>query len=156
MPAPDNPTVILLPAFSMTKARVDADTGGYLGAGPCLGRMESRLRISFDFSQTGTAVARVVTAPSVAARKDLHVPFFFSSKAEVPGIVEEIPLGLGYDELGNWHGNGLRVPPIREMRETNADASDPLALVRGTMWGLLFSALFWLPIGAGVLLWLRR
>lgn len=157
MPAPDNPIVILLPAFSMTKARVDADGGRHHGIGSGLRRLECRLQIFFDFSQTGATVARPVTAPSVAARKDRHVPFFsFFSKVEVPGIVEEIPLGLGYDELGHWHGSGRRVPPIREMRETNADASDPLALVRGTMWGLLFSSIFWLLVGAGAFLWLRR
>lgn len=156
MPAPDNPTVILLPAFSMTKARVDADTGGYLGAGPCLGRIESRLRIFFDFSQTGTSVARVVTAPSIEARRERGASCLSAPHIETLGIVEEIQLGLGYDQMGHWHGRRPRVVSIREMRETNADASDPLALARGTMWGLLFSALFWLPVGAGVLLWLRR
>ncbi len=66
-------------------------------------------------------------------------------------LIEEIRLGWGYDTAGRWHGVPAELVPIREAAETDED--DPLAPARGTLWGLLFGALFWLLIGAAAALW---
>lgn len=66
-------------------------------------------------------------------------------------LIEEIPHGWGYDPTGCWHGAAAEVAPIREEPETEDD--DPLAPARGTMWGLLFCAPFWLLIGLATAPW---
>lgn len=70
-------------------------------------------------------------------------------------LVEELRHGWGYDQAGHWHEAVAAVGPVREEGEADDDA--PLALARGTMWGLLFSVIFfWLPMGTVVvLLWKR-
>jgi len=70
-------------------------------------------------------------------------------------LVHEIRHGWGYDHRGYWHDGIAEVIQVQaECRQNEED--DPLALVRGTFWGLLFSAIFfWLP-AAVVLLWARN
>ncbi len=72
------------------------------------------------------------------------------------GIVEEIRSGWGYDSVGRWHRGVAEVVPIRKNVPALTE-KDPLALVRGSLWGLLFSFLFfWLPAGAAAFLWCRK
>ncbi len=71
------------------------------------------------------------------------------------GIVEEIRRGWGYDSAGRWHQRAAEVVPIRKV--SLVTENDPLALVRGSLWGLLFSFLFfWLPIEVVTLLQRRK
>lgn len=69
------------------------------------------------------------------------------------GMVEEIRHDWGYDGSGRWHRGIAEVVPIRKEAGTGED--NPLAPARGAMLGLLFSAVFWLPVGAAVFLWWR-
>lgn len=70
-------------------------------------------------------------------------------------LVEELRHGWGYDQAGDWHGAVADVETVRE--EGGAEHDDPLASVRGMMWGVLFSVIFfWLPIGTVVILWWKR
>jgi len=71
------------------------------------------------------------------------------------GIVEEVRRGWGYDSAGRWHRGVAEVVPIRKTSLLTENA--PLALVRSSLWGLLFSFLFfWLPVGAAAFLWRRK
>ena len=71
------------------------------------------------------------------------------------GIVEEIRRGWGYDSAGRRHQRAAEVVPIRKVYLVTED--DPLALVRGSLWGLLFSFLFfWLPVGVVIFLQRRK
>ena len=69
-------------------------------------------------------------------------------------LVEKIQHGWGYDGSGRWHRGIVEVGTIRKRVEV--DRNDPLASARGVMWGLLFSAVFWLLVGGIVALWWRR
>ncbi len=69
------------------------------------------------------------------------------------GIVEEIRRGWGYDSDGRWHQRAAEVVPIR--KASPVTENDPLAPVRGSLSGLLFSFLFfWFPVG--VVTFLKR
>lgn len=70
------------------------------------------------------------------------------------GMVDEIRRSWGYDGSGRWHRGIAEVAPLR--REAGTGEDDALAPARGTVWGLLFSAVFWLPIGVAVFLSWRR
>ena len=71
------------------------------------------------------------------------------------GIVEAIWRGWGYDSAGRWHRGVAETVPIR--KTSLHTENDPLSLVRGSLWGLLFSfLLFWLPVGAAAFLWRRK
>ena len=63
------------------------------------------------------------------------------------GTIEQVLCGWGYDSAGRWHRGVAKVVPIR--KTTLLTEKDPLALVRGSLWGVLLSFLFfWLPAGA--------
>ena len=71
------------------------------------------------------------------------------------GTIEQVLCGWGYDSAGRWHRGVAKVVPIRQMSLLTKE--DPLALVRGSLWALMLSFLFfWLPAGAAVVLWWRK